>query len=91
MKKPGVKEVNPFMALLIKLSSSLRPFAQRYDPHHGLEMDIRPGATVADIIRELGIPLEKVKIIMVNGLSAGHDHELRDDDRLSLFPPVGGG
>jgi molybdopterin converting factor small subunit len=39
----------------------------------------------------MNIPAEKVKIIMINGKSESLDYELKGNERIGLFPPVGGG
>ncbi len=49
-----------------------------------------PGA-VADLLQELNIPAEEVKIIFVNSKSASLETSIKDGDRVGLFPPVGGG
>jgi len=79
------------MAVTVKLSSSLRTFVEGYDPFNGLTIDLRPNETVSQLLKRLGVPEEKVKIIMVDGRSASPDRVLTDGERLSLFPPVGGG
>lgn len=79
------------MPITVKLSSSLRPFVNGYDPHQGLNLELKPGQTIAQLIQQLGLPKEKVKIIMVNGISAPLEKTLQDGDRLGLFPAVGGG
>ena len=48
-------------------------------------------ATAGDVIRTLGVPAGEVAIIFVNGARAEESTELRDGDRLGLFPAVGGG
>ena len=47
--------------------------------------------TAGDLIRALGIPAEEVAIIFVNGAHATEATELRDGDRVGIFPAVGGG
>ena len=79
------------MALLIKLSSSLRRHVAGYEPVNGLAYDLKPGQNVAQVMDDLGIPAARVKIVMVNGVSSPVDHVLKDGDRLALFPAVGGG
>ena len=54
-------------------------------------LDLPEGTTVGQIIENLNIKKEEVTIIFVNGRSAKLDHNLANDDTLSLFPPVGGG
>lgn len=47
--------------------------------------------TPRDIIEQLGIPLEEVAILLVNGRDGHLDQILQETDYLSIFPPVGGG
>lgn len=79
------------MALQIFLSSSLRKYVPAYDPATGVERVIRKGMTVADICRELSIPTELIKIVMVDGIGKSLEHPLEGNERVGLFPPVGGG
>lgn len=55
------------------------------------EYKIGKGATIEEVLTQLGIPPEKVKLIFVNGRKRGLSHPLEDKDRVGLFPPVGGG
>ena len=50
-----------------------------------------PGLTVAGLTAALGLSPDEVKVAFVNGLHAGMDQELKDGDRVGLFPAVGGG
>jgi len=79
------------MSILVKLSASLRNRLPGYDPHAGLEVAHRPGLTVGQVMAELGLAPEEVKIILVNGVSGDTDTALAPGDRLALFPAVGGG
>jgi len=47
--------------------------------------------TLSDLLRRLKIPEGEIKIIMVNGKNASFDYELQGDERIGLFPPIGGG
>jgi molybdopterin synthase sulfur carrier subunit len=49
------------------------------------------GATVGDLVRELDLPKDQVKLVFVNALVRELDHVLADGDELGIFPPVGGG
>ncbi|MBW1721150.1 MAG: MoaD/ThiS family protein [Deltaproteobacteria bacterium] len=79
------------MALRIFLSSSLRKFVPSYDPDTGLDLTVEKGASVAEVCGILGIPADSVKVIMVDGRSKSLDHTLTGNERVALFPPVGGG
>jgi sulfur-carrier protein len=47
--------------------------------------------TVAALCESLGVPLGAVGLVLVNGVHAALESELRSGDDVSLFPPVGGG
>jgi hypothetical protein len=42
---------------------------------------------VEDVLTELGLPLKRVKMIMVNGRGATPETAVREGDRVALFPP----
>ena len=79
------------MAVQIFLSSSLRKYVPDYNPATGVELVIRKGMTVADISRQLYIPTELIKIVMVDGIGKSLEYTLEGNERVGLFPPVGGG
>jgi len=43
-------------------------------------------ATVKHQIEALGVPHTEVELILVNGVSVGFDHLLRDGDRVAVYP-----
>jgi len=79
------------MPLKIFLSSTLRKYVPDYDPTRGVRCIVDGERTVTDICKQMNIPAEKIKIIMINGKSKSPDHILKGDERVGLFPPVGGG
>ena len=54
-------------------------------------LELEDGTTITQILEMLDIPKEEVTILLLNGFDGGLDRELKDNDVLSLFPPVGGG
>jgi sulfur-carrier protein len=79
------------MKLTVLLAATLRKYIPGYNAAAGHAMAIDHGATVRDVAQHLLIPEEEVKLIMVNGVHADWDTVLNGDERLALFPPVGGG
>jgi len=79
------------MPVNVFLSSTLRQHIPEYDPARGVLFSVAPGTTVSDLCHRMGIPTEKIKIVMVNGKSASFGDKLCGDERVGLFPPVGGG
>jgi sulfur carrier protein ThiS len=53
--------------------------------------EVAEGTRVDQLISDLGIDGDLVKLIFVNGRKYPADYVLADKDRVGLFPPVGGG
>jgi molybdopterin synthase sulfur carrier subunit len=51
------------------------------------EAELTSGALVEDLISRLGLPDDRVKMIMVNGKGATLDTPISDGNRVALFPP----
>jgi molybdopterin synthase sulfur carrier subunit len=79
------------MDVQVFLSATLRAFVPEYDPAAGRTVALADDAEVREVCRSLGIPEEKVKIVMVNGRNAELADRLAGGERVALFPPVGGG
>lgn len=75
----------------VKLFATLR---QRY-PHleigEPVAVELPEGATVRQLLVELQVPDDQVKIVFVNHVICDRDHPLTDGDAVGVFPPVGGG
>ena len=56
-----------------------------------MELAVDGEKTVADVCMKINIPADKIKVVMVNGKSESLDYVLAGDERVGLFPPVGGG
>ncbi|OEU65145.1 MAG: molybdopterin synthase sulfur carrier subunit [Desulfovibrio sp. S3730MH75] len=65
-------------------------FAER-SPDNAKNFPISEGETVKDVVEKVGIPVDEVKIVFINGVSAILDAKLADGDRVGVFPAVGGG
>jgi molybdopterin converting factor small subunit len=71
----------------------LRLFAglQHFNPPSPEAYPIGKGTTVRTVLKALGIPEEKARLLFVNGIKAGLDSVLQGGERVGIFPPVGGG
>jgi sulfur carrier protein ThiS len=49
------------------------------------------GARVSDLLAALGIGIDDVGVLMVNREDGRFDQELRDADRVTVIPLIGGG
>jgi molybdopterin converting factor small subunit len=50
-------------------------------------MSIADGATPADLLGQLGLALEAVEAVFINGKAGDMDVPLKDGDRVALMPP----
>ena len=79
------------MALQVLLAATLRKYFPDYDHATGLQVQIEPGITVRDLATRLELPIDDIKLIMINGRAGNWDTVLQGNERVALFPPVGGG
>lgn len=75
----------------LSLYASLKPYLPNQDGQNLNVLEIEPGTTVKALLTRLGVPLEKVKIIFINGVLSKGERVLEDADRIGVFPPVAGG
>lgn len=54
-------------------------------------LTVEGGATVAQVLKGLGIPDDMPFTTLVNGRHSEPDQVLKPGDRLSAFPPLAGG
>ena len=75
------------------LTIDLRLFAtlQQFQPPSSHAFQIKKGMKVRALVKQLGIPEIKAKLIFINGIKCDLDSVLKDGDRVGIFPPVGGG
>ncbi|MEA5076409.1 MAG: MoaD/ThiS family protein [Coriobacteriia bacterium] len=57
---------------------------------HARTFELAEGTTIADVIAMIGLP-DEPRVIFVNSRHAPEERELRQGDRLAIFPPVAGG
>ena len=71
----------------------LRLFAtlQKFSPDNSEAFVITPGVTVRELLEQIGVPIEKAKLVFVNGLKKDLEVKLNGGERVGIFPPVGGG
>ncbi len=79
------------MALLILLNATLRRHKPDYNAAVGISLEVEPGTRVDQILAKLGVPAEEVALLMVDGRRRELDFVLQGNERVALFPPIGGG
>ena len=71
----------------IKLFATLKEFS----PDNAGRFVINRGMTMRNLIKKLGIPDEKAKLIFINGVKGDLESVLYGEERVGIFPPLGGG
>ncbi|SCY39797.1 MoaD/ThiS family protein [Alkaliphilus peptidifermentans] len=74
------------MIIEVRLFATLRENRQKV-----LQMDLIEGSTTEEVLSKLNIAPAEVAILLINGRDGLIDTPLKDNDVLSIFPPVGGG
>jgi molybdopterin converting factor small subunit len=50
--------------------------------------NLPPGATLGDLLKDLAVPANLIKIRLVNGRHAATELLLADGDQITFFPPM---
>jgi thiamine biosynthesis protein ThiS len=75
----------------VRLFATLRRYYPDLDIGEAMPVEIEEEMTVADLLQQLELPEDQVKIVFVNSIVREADYELEEGDDLGIFPPVGGG
>ncbi|GAB6886844.1 MoaD/ThiS family protein [Desulfothermus okinawensis JCM 13304] len=78
------------MKIIMRIEVLCFATLKKYTPDNE-EIEIEKGFKVYHVLEKLGIDKKEVKVIFINGKHASLDSELKEGDRLALFPAVGGG
>ncbi len=75
----------------IEIELKLFVTLSKYLPENSDKYEVHEQMTVEMLILSLEIPMEIVKLIFVNGKREDLSYQIQHEDRVGLFPPVGGG
>jgi molybdopterin converting factor small subunit len=73
------------MRITVLLGGNLRNEAG--EGSQEFELELQPDSRVEDLLPRLGLPQDRIKMIMVNGRGATLDTEISEGNRVALFPP----
>ena len=79
------------MQVEVRLFSGLEKLVSGARYGQPLYIDISSGMTVGELLNRLGIPLNKIFSVILNGRHAEQNQVLQPGDRVALFPPLAGG
>jgi molybdopterin converting factor small subunit len=79
------------MKIQVALYAGLSRYLPAGTQKREARIDTPDGATVLDVMRQLGMPDDLPSILLVNGKQATHETGMGEGDTLSVFPPLAGG
>jgi molybdopterin synthase sulfur carrier subunit len=79
------------MKIKIQLFANFRDYLPKRSLKSSCGLEVDYPSSVADVIKQLRIPSDHQKIILINGSPSKETDLLKEGDILSIFPPVAGG
>lgn len=79
------------MRVRVKVFAMLGRYITDRTPGAPFDVELPDGATLADLLRQLGVPQDEVKVAFVNACARPLDWRLQSEDEVGVFPPIAGG
>jgi sulfur carrier protein ThiS len=79
------------MEVELNLFATLKRFMPHKAKGNSWNISISEGTKVRELLEQLKIPEDVVKLVFLNGIHANGNEILKDGDRVGAFPPIGGG
>jgi sulfur carrier protein ThiS len=79
--------LNKYIYIDVRLFSTLK----RFSPDNADRFPVKRGMTIRNLLKALGIPDDKAKLIFIDGVKGDLESTLYGEERVGIFPPVGGG
>jgi len=79
------------MKIHVKLFATLNRFSPGGLPGTLFDVELKEGATLQDLVNQLGLPADETKVTFVNGIVQTLGYVLKPGDDTGIFPPIGGG
>ncbi|MBR9980409.1 MAG: hypothetical protein KFF50_05235 [Desulfatitalea sp.] len=79
------------ITVTVKLYGTLPQRMPAYDPQRGLVVTLGPGATVADLTRQLNLTAEDTGVVALDGRVAQPEDRLPNDAHIRIFQVALGG
>ena len=75
----------------VKLFATLRRYFPDYDPSKGIDVEMKEGVTVEDLLCTLSLSKNEAKNVFVNGISKKITDPIHDRDQVKIFTLIVGG
>jgi len=79
------------MNVNVQLFAYFRKEIKGLDAEGRKTVTLPESAKMSDLLKALGIPQGRFKLIILNGLHCREDKPLSEGDQVSIFPPIAGG
>ncbi len=83
------------MRITLKLFATLGQYLPSDARGNVVEVDVPDGATAHEVLDRFSVPLDKVHLVLLNGVyldaRARDARRIRSNDALAVWPPVAGG
>jgi len=79
------------ITVYVRLFATLRQYFPDLKIGEVMPVELPEGATVGQMLEQLGLPTNEVKMVFVNNIGRGDDSPLAAGDEVGIFPPIGGG
>lgn len=79
------------MQVQIQLFASLASYLPADSRGKAINLEVEPGSNIQQVLDKLQIPMDSVKLVFKNGIHAKFEDILQENDRIGVFPPIGGG
>lgn len=77
--------------IIVELKGNLSRFSDKSLNKKVLKINSDTKFKVLDILKEMNIPKEYIALITLNDSVSSLNSELKDGDKIILYPPIGGG
>ncbi len=75
----------------IRLFASLRKYHPNSGNSEAFTMELDDKTSLANLVDKLKIPRQEIGVLMINGTWQKENYLLQGEDRVGLFPLIGGG
>ncbi len=79
------------MKIRVKFFAALCRYFDDAVPGVPFEVELPEGSTMADLVSQLNLPREEVKVFFVNGRARPAEWPLEPGDEVGIFPLIAGG
>lgn len=79
------------MEISIEKMGNLVKIDKKFSNKKNIKLITKENSTIADILKELGIPKNFITLILINDKISTVDSKLQNQDKIILYPPMGGG